>query len=270
MKVDLDKALRFIYQYGNEIDIARLNAIFKNEIYNTEVLSFFANLQNSDGGFPYKQIKGYYSTISDTEYIFTWLEDLNMINTVIFKKALSFIAGRQKEDGSWDENAKILEYNPPNWMKPGSRSAIIFNTANSIFWFLIHGTRYNTLISKGYNFLLSYQKSNGKFEGFIHNTWLGVSVFGILEGWKSERVKRGLDYLSRIPSNQWITSQITWMLWNFVLAGIPKDNPFIKQMLKKIDNKQNNNGSFLSEDGNQYSANATIEVMKILKMFKMR
>lgn len=267
MKVDLDLALKFIYQHGNVIDRARVNAIFENKPCSTEVSSYFTKLQNCDGGFPYKQIKGLYSTISDTEYIFTWLKDLNMINTETFRKALSFLASVQKADGSWDENAKIWEYDPPNWMKPGSRSATIFNTANTIFWFSIYGREYDSLISKGYEFLLNYQKSTGEFEGFIHNTWLGVSVFGILEGWESERVKKGLDYLSSIPNNRWITSQVTWMLWDFLLTGIPKDNFFIKRMLKIVKNRQKSDGSFLSEDGNKYSVNATIEAIKVLKMF---
>jgi len=270
MKINMKQAIDFVYKNGNIIKKARLDAILREKKPAKSVVGKILDLQNEDGGFPYNMKKGKPSTISDTTVALIWLNDLKMLDSDTGKKAIKHLISLQKEDGSWDENPEISSYNPPVWMTPGDKKTIVYNTAYSAFWLGISGHGKSLSFKKAYNFLVEYQKESGKFEGFLHSSWIGTSVIAMIEGWESKRVKRSLKFLDHIDWSSWVASQISWMLWCFMVADVPKENIFVSKMLNKLRGKQRDDGSFASEDGEEFAVGATLEAIKVLLLYEKR
>ena len=264
----MKQAIDFVCKNGNILEKARLDAILGRKKPVKSILRMIANLQNKDGGFPYNMKKGKPSTISDTTVALIWLNDLKMLDSDIGKKAIKHLISLQKENGSWDENPEISSYNPPVWMIPGDKKTIVYDTTYSAFWLGISGHRESLSFKKAYNFLIEYQNESGKFEGFLHSSWIGTSVIAMNEGWESKRVKMSLEFLDHIDRSSWVASQISWMLWCFVIADGPKDNSFVRKMLQELIKRQRKNGDFASEDGDEFAVNATVEVVKVMILYE--
>lgn len=260
------RALEYIRARGNDIEKARIDCIISGIKPSSALQRSLANKQNQDGGFPFQGLKGRSSTLSDTAFTLVWLDDLGLMHTEISLRALDFIASRQRADGSWDEDPAIIEYQPPPWMKPGETAVVVFSTASALFWLVTAGKAERA--PQGLQFLERHQAPSGAYAGFRHNTWLAVAVTGMLSGWDAPAVRRGLDFLSGIPGEQWITSQISWMLWAFLKGGAPLENSFFTRMYEQLLRRQKNDGSFLAEDGEEYAVNATIEALKVDYLFK--
>jgi len=145
---------------------------------------------------------------------------------------------------------------------------IVYNTAYSAFWLGVAEYKVSFAFKRAYEFLVKCQSESGRFEGFLHSTWIGTSVFGMVEGWESERVQRGIKFLDSIDSSQWVASQISWLLGCFAQSGIPKDNEFVRKMLEKLSEGQKEDGSFASEDGDEFAVNATIEAVKAMLLWR--
>jgi len=265
MTFNLQKACDFVYQNGDDIEKERLDAILKRKKPSESVILHIAHLQNPDGGFPYQRMKGELSTLNDTEVELVVLNDLGLLSSEVGKKALGYILAMQKEDGSWDENPEISKYDPPSWMVHGDRRSIIYHTVYCSFWLGIGGWRESVHFKKGYRFLKNCQNEAGKIEGFLHNSWIGTPVLAMECGWESVGVRKGVAYLESVTG--WESSQISWMLWCFLMAHIPKENPFAARMRNELPLRQRFDGSFASEDGDEFSVSATIEALKVTSLF---
>lgn len=262
-----ERALEYITTYGNELEQARIAHILDGVKPPPGLEHTLAMEQNEDGGFPFPGKKGSPSTLSYTTFTLAWLDDLGLLHGETGRRAVGFIASRQKDDGSWDENPAVNSYNPPLWMKPGEPAAIVYNTAGALFWLLLTGKAEDSL-SRGLAFLVRHQTPSGAFFGFRHSTWLAVSVFGMAAGWDAAVVRRSLDYLAGIPAQQWVASQISWMLWTMLKCGVPRKHFFVVRMIDLLSQKQERDGSFPAEDGPDYTVNATIEALKVVHLYE--
>ena len=265
MTFNLQKACDFVHNNGDDIEKERLDAILKRKKPSETIIHHIVHLQNPDGGFPYKQLRGELSTLNNTEGMLVWLDDLVCLRSDMGNGAFHFLLAMQKEDGSWDENPEITKYDPPPWMVHGDRRSIIYHTAYCSFWLGVGGWRESVHFKKGYRFLKDCQNEVGKIEGFLHSSWIGTSVFAIYEGWGSERVEKEVGFLENVE--EWEASQISWMLWCFAFADMPKDHSFATTMLRELGKRQRDDGSFASEDGDAFAVNATIEAIKVMRLY---
>lgn len=265
MTPSLPQARDFVYRRGTDLEKARIDAILEKKKPSDEIIKSIEEIQNQDGGFPYMRQKGMPSTLNNTEGELVVLNDLGLLSSEIAKKALGYIMKTQKEDGSWDENSEIMQYDPPPWMVAGERRSIVYHTAYCAFWLGVVGLRESDSFIRGHDFLKGCQDASGKILGFLHSSWIGTSVFAIKEGWASPRVRRGLDYL--VGVGEWVASQISWMLWCFGCAGAPRDTDFVETMLSRLQGMQRTDGGFPSEDGEEFEVGATIEAVKVALIY---
>lgn len=257
----MEEATAFIYSNGTPIEIARLDSILKRT--SSTVLRTIEVLQNDDGGFPYNMESGKISTLNTTEFVLVWLHDLALLDSEMGRKAFRFILSMQSPDGTWNEKDEILPYSPPPWMVPHNEYAIAFTTANSAFWLGVKGLKTEPFF-RACTFLTSSQNESGKFPGFLHTTWISASVLALEKDWTSPHVVRAMSYLEGLSLEQWEASQISWMLWYFSLAGIPAHLPLLRSAFTELLTRQNEDGSFTAEDGDSYSVNTTLEVVKVI------
>jgi squalene cyclase len=265
--MDINKSISLIKEKGSELERAKLRRLLYNEEPKSNITQFVVELQNGDGGFPYKMVKGNLSTIGSTLVALWWMNDLGMLKSPTTDKACKYLLAVQKDDGGWDEDPFIAEYNPPPWASPGDLRARLYLSADSAYWLAVIGYRTHPAFQKALDFLLKHQDETGKFYGFLHSTWIATSVFAMAGDKYSEVVKKGLQILMDRPFSEWEDSQIAWVLNCLSKAGLPKEHPFIKKCLTELLKRQKPNGSWVSEDGEARAVGATIEVVKVLKHY---
>jgi prenyltransferase beta subunit len=234
----------------------------------TRFIEELKKLQNADGGFPLLREKGKPSTLMDSCVVLVSLEEFNSLQIDITNKIVNFLFARQRENGSWNENENIIPHNPPPWMNPRDVKVKILSTAYTGFWLAKLGYSRDNRIKRACDFLINYRRENGAFEGYRHNTWVAASLFAMVYDKRCNVTIRGLQYLAEIPEEQWIPSQIAWLLWCLGTANFTGKNKFVKHFLNLLLKSQNPDGSFVSEDGREFSVSATIEAIKVLKFFK--
>ena len=265
--MDFNKALSFIKAHGSERDVARLEYLISGKKPDDNIIKEIVTLQNDDGGFPCRRKKGNPSGINDTVVVLWWLFDLGVRDGHIIDKMCRYIGNKQKEDGSWDEDPALSEYGLPPWITPGNLKTIVYLTANTSYRFVLGGHEEFTNYSKALDFLKKHQDTQGKFFGFLHNTWISTSLF-LLEKDKYPGIaEKGLAYLMSRLFSDWIDDQIAWALDYLGQAGLQRSHQFVENGLCTLAQRQNTDGSWASESGEKHSAGATLEVIKVLKHY---
>jgi len=268
--MDVTKALEFVQRMGSEEEVERSECILEGRRPKTRFVEELRRLQNNDGGFPLNREKGKPSTLMDSSVVLVHLEEFNSLQIDIVEKIISFFFARQNKDGSWNEDENILRYNPPPWMNPRDIRVKILSTAYTGFWLAKLGYSEDNRIKKACDFLINYRREDSAFEGFKHNTWIATSLFAMVYGERCNVTREGLKFLAEIPEDQWIPSQIAWLLWCLSSANFTKNNRFVKYFLNLLSKSQNLDGSFASEDGREFSVSATLEAIKVLKYFRVK
>jgi len=269
INVDFAKAVDLVRRIGSKEEAERLECILEGRKPETSFLEELRNLQNTDGGVPLNMKKGKASTLMDSAVVLVRLEDFNSLQIDIAERIVDFFFARQDKDGSWNENENILSYNPPPWLNPRDIRAKILSTAYTGFWLAKLGYPDDGRIKRACDFLISYRKENGAFEGYKHNTWIATALFAMVYGKRCNVTTDGLRFLAEIPDGQWIPSQIAWLLWSLSSANFTKSNRFVRQFLNLLSKSQCSDGSFASEDGGEFSVSATLEAIKVLKCFRL-
>jgi len=226
-------------------------------------------LQNPDGGFPCSMVAGNPSAIHKTLTALWQLEELGLRDSREVNDAIKYLLNEQQQSGCWDEDAGLSDYGIPPWIAPGTTATRVYLTAYSAYWLGIQGYQSQPEYQSALQFLLAYQNADGKFDGYLHNTWIATSAFALAGEQYAEVVKLGLDYLSSRPMGDWDDSQIAWALDCLGAAGMTKDKPFISHGLETLLLRQDVNGRWSSEDGEGARVSATIEVLKVVKHFKL-
>ena len=173
-----------------ELEKYRLNYLLRKERDDEVPLRYLRELQNSDGGFPYDNEKGKLSSVNKAIVNLSLMIELGLAESEVCRKTLDYLMSVQGEDGSWDENHAINQYNPPFWNTPGDLKTKMWLTASILDCLIQLGYRDSEAVRKGTRFLLENRDEQGKFFGFLHSTWISVGVFGQLEGAGSEIVKK--------------------------------------------------------------------------------
>ncbi len=265
--IDLTQALQFIYQHGNIQDKARLLFILMGELPPDNVVRPLLDKQNPDGGFPSRPHGENLSSVDNTLTALWQLNEVGLLSSQEAKSAINFLITSQAEDGSWDENPTLPEYDLPPWIIPGQLATRLYLTAYSAYWLGSINLINHLAFLRAATFLAQQDGPEGQVPGYLHSQWITTSVFLMGGSPFSAFSDRGLSALQNRPPNQWETSQIAWALDCLGSAGLASDHPFVQKMLSDLAGRQEIGGSWSSEDGPAYAVSATISVLKAFKRF---
>ncbi|MEW6718629.1 MAG: prenyltransferase/squalene oxidase repeat-containing protein [Chloroflexota bacterium] len=265
--MDITKAINFIEDHGTDLEKARIRHILYGTRPDPYVIQHLLDLQNPEGGFPYDLTPGNISSVSDTLNALWQMDELGMLNSPAADNALQYLLSVQSEDGGWDKDADIAQYDPPPWAKPGSLAPRLYLSAYAAYWLALRGFKDHLSFKKALDFLRPYQDESGRFAGFPHTTWIATSVYYIAGGEYSPVAERGIRSLMEKPLIEWEDSQIAWALDCLSKAGFSKEHPFIQSCLEEIRQRQDANGCWVSEDGEAFTVGATLAALKVLKLY---
>jgi len=268
--VDLEKAVAYVQAKGNIIEKARLASILWGKQPQRAVLNKLAEMQSPDGGFSY-WVKGF-STVCDTVYVLIWFDDLSHRRGPLVERAFDFLLTQQKDDGGWDEIERVKEANPPPFLIPGKIDTRIWLTAYCAHWFVRFGYAKHPK-AKGCpgKFLLAHREPSGRLAGSskdLRATWDWLVLLSYSPGPDSELFRQTLAVIENgFSPEKWEGSYLAWLTCCLRDAGLPAHHPFVKRCLSELVEKQRPDGSWDSEDGEAFAANATIEALRVIKHY---
>ncbi len=265
-----EAALSYIQKHGNQIDKYRANYLLKEERNDQIPLKHFGLIQNKDGGFPYNLEKGKRSNMSQTCSTLNILKELNLQDSNICKKAIQFLFKTQQKNGSWDENPKTIEYNPPPWGTPGKLETKTWITAEVASNLIKLGYKNSEQVRKAARFLKNNQDEKGKITGYRIATWIALSVFAQLEGIENKMVQKSLKLVEEwLKEEETDASFLNWYIICLHDAKISHTHPLFQECLKRLAKTQRENGSWTSVDGKVHIIPTTITALKLLKDFEV-
>jgi squalene cyclase len=268
--MDIAESVSFIEENGTDLEKARMRHILYGAKPEPDIVQPFIELQNADGGFPFGPAQGNPSTLNNTHVALLRLDELGMLDSATADRAFGYILKTQRDDGGWDEDAAIAGYGPPPWARPGALEARVYLSSQSAFWLAVGGYRSHPGFHKALDFLRAHQKESGRFQGFLHSTWIATGVF-LMAGSSqyAEIARKGLEALATEPLSGWVDSQISWALHCLGAAGLPKGNPFVEKGLTELAQRRSIDGRWISEDGEGRTVGAVIETLKVLKHYEV-
>ena len=91
-----------------------------------------------------------------------------------------------------------------------------------------------------------------------------------MEGSVSDIVKKALKVMEQnVEKLKDGAGDLGWCLECFYAAGITKENPVVKTCIEELVNSQQEDGSWISADGSQYTIPVTINAMNVLKKYRV-
>lgn len=265
--MDIQQAITYIEAKGSAMETARLHAIVHATVPQPEVTQNFLGLQNDNGGFPYQFVSGNLSTLNETTVALWWMEELDLLSSPAASKAFEYLLSVQAQDGSWDEDPLIAQYDLPPWIQLGDQKTRLYLSAYGSYWLALGGYTRSPAFRKALHFLIRNQDGSGKFYGYLHTTWIAAGVMLMAGERYASVADKAIQALAARTLEDWADSQIAWALDCLSRGGLPMSHPFVDQCLKELLPRQKLDGSWASEDGEAYAVSATIQVMKILKRY---
>jgi hypothetical protein len=263
--MEVEKAIAFVQAQGNAVEQARLAAILWDEPPSEVVLKELAALQNPDGGFTYWLRPGHVSTVCDTAFVLQWLDDLKVYQGPIADPACRFLLEHQQEDGGWDEVEAVRALNPPQWMVPGRIETRVWLTAYCAHVLILFGY---AEVPGTTDFLLAHCDETGRLTGYLRATWIALPVLAFYLGSDSEPFQKALGVTEANYSPDWPGSYLAWLLRCLRDAGLPAEHPLAARSLADLERKQRPDGSWESEDGEEFAVSATVEALRALRGYR--
>ncbi|GIH12517.1 prenyltransferase/squalene oxidase repeat-containing protein [Rugosimonospora africana] len=135
--VDIDAAVGYVVSHGDPVDRARLSWLRTGAPPPPDILERAESGQVADGGWPASR-GGEVASIDATCFRLAELDDLGALDRPPARRALAWLASRQRPDGTWEEDALLADVAPP-WARPGDPEARLYLTANAGFWLTVSG-----------------------------------------------------------------------------------------------------------------------------------
>ncbi len=258
--MNFEKAVQFVKNNGNEVEQARLNYILANERPSEKVLADLFAGQQSDGGWaPFWADN--HSSLDATCFRLAQAEQLGIAQSEIaVMRAMNFLAQHQSSDGSWEEDMQVADSAPP-WAKPGNLSAKLYLTSNCGLWVALSGNPDNKA-SKAAEYLQTHLDQDGHLPSFPHTHWLAGGLWYKLD-WQASA--RTFEYLSKRIGDL-ATSNLSWLITTLCAAEVPTSHYLVSEAASLLEQSQQDNEYWESEDGTSQNVHSTLEAMRALSL----
>jgi hypothetical protein len=220
------------------------------------VVQLFAG-QREDGGWsPFWAPD--YSSLDATCFHLAQAEQLGISAAdAAVQRALALLARRQRPDGSWEEDAEMAD-RAPHWVAPGVLEARLYLSANCGFWLAAWGDA-SEPAGRAADFVRAYLDAGGHMPSFAHTQWLSGGLWYRLRRWEeAEIVFSALaGHLADLPA-----SSLAWLLSTLLLVGVQLDHPLLEHAASRLEQLQEPDGRWSSEDGPARDVHTTLEALR--------
>jgi hypothetical protein len=270
--VDIDAAVGFVVARGDAVDRARLSHLRTGALPPADVYEHVEMGQATSGGWP-AQWAGDVASVEATCFRLAELDDLDGLTRPAAKRALDWLAARQRLDGWWEEDAALAAVAPP-WARPGDPEARFYLSANAAFWLAIAASDaadegvpvterpYEVALTRASRSIVDQLGEDGSWPGFLVSGWLAAAVLHRTEYfYESARMFVGLA--ERVPTMS--AADAAWMALALRRAGVSSEDRLLVAARRRLDETQRPDGGWPSDDAPALDVHTTLTALRALR-----
>lgn len=249
-RVDVEKAVRFVRQHGNKINLIRLRH-FLGERMGPELEPTLKEYQYPNGGWCYEDDPKRVVSIGASSLWLRVLLEVGLKDAEMVGRTAEFLLGHQEPDGSWYELEEKLELSPQQWLNEDLMDNRLWFTISTTVWLMEAGFESHSGIRRSTRYLSDYWDEHGKFRVTGYPYWAGLPFFAKTMGIESEAFSSCYNYtLDRIE--QYNAFLLGWVLNMCKLTGLPASDGLVKASLDRLESLQGQDGAWESKYGDSY------------------
>ncbi|WP_213453089.1 prenyltransferase/squalene oxidase repeat-containing protein [Rhizomonospora bruguierae] len=266
--VDLDAAIGFVVAKGDGVDRARLSYLRTSASASAEALAKAEMGTAPDGGWP-AFWGGEIASIDATCFHLAELDDLGALARPPAVGALDWLAGRQHEDGHWEEDESLAKVAPP-WARPGDPEAAMYLTAGAAFWLTVAAhdarpgatSRYAEQLTAAARCLVQALKPDGTWDSYLATGWLTAAVLHDQEMfYESARIQVALGERVRDMS----PANLAAMAAALRRVGVSADDWLLTAARTRLGETQRSDGGWPSDDGAAFDVHTTLTAIRAIR-----
>ncbi|MFX0091091.1 MAG: hypothetical protein ACFFBD_04950 [Candidatus Hodarchaeota archaeon] len=265
--MNLELIIKYIEQQGTKEDRARLWHLLRRvNIRSTPFFQKFLDLQNPDGGWPFKFQQRSPSTISDTFSAISRLLEWDAVEPAYTRMITPFILRLQRWDGSWEENPAIQKLESMTWMQSTALERSLLATARACTALTFLGYWGESALN-GLNFLVSHLQEEGWIKEHQLISGIALSSFLLL---KSPIFEPTLEISNILLNTIDTIEEISWLaeiMKGLYMAHVPKSDPLVDKCLKVLKQAQQSDGGWKANRKKETSVKVTLSIIAVLKYY---
>ena len=267
--VDIDAAIGYVVAHGDPVERARLTYLRTGQRPSAEIIARIAVGQTAEGGWPASG-DGTIPSVDATCFRLNELDDLGGLHGAAIDRALAWLAGVQRPDGSWQED-EVLAAEAPAWAMPGDPEATLYLTCLAGFWLTVAAfeehpygqepAAYGPQLAAAAGYVLGQLRPDGTWPSFLAAGWHAA---GLLSGqqcfYESARIQLVLG--DRLPDMA--PADIASMVATLRRMDLGEDW-LLQSARKRLAGAQRNDGGWDSAEGPVFDVNTTLTVLRAFR-----
>jgi Prenyltransferase and squalene oxidase repeat len=267
---DIDAAIGYVVAHGDPVDRARLSWLRSGVAPAPEIVAKAEMGQAPSGGWP-AFWAGDVASIDATCFRLAELDDLGALHREPARKALRWLAARQRPDGTWEED-ESLAGSAPDWAQPGDPEARLYLTANAGFWLAVAGppepppsreaNAHNEVVARATQAFRAAMRDDGSWPSYLVAGWLGAALLYHAE-WFYEAAQIQVILAERVPDMT--PADVAWLAATLRRVGVSADDWLLTAARKRLTETQRSDGGWPSDDGAAFDVHATLTAIRALR-----
>jgi len=269
--VDIEAAIGFVVARGDRVDRARLSWLRNGTAPHPGLLDAVEAGQTPDGGWP-AILDDAVPSVDATCFRLGELDDLGAIGRSAGRKAMDWLAARQRADGTWEEDSALADV-APEWARPGDPEAQLYLTANAAYWIAVAGLgarssgplddrvggAYAGVVQGAAQALAAAIEPDGSWPSYLATGWLSAAVLhGQGMYLESARIQGVLG--DRLP--EMAAADAAWLAATFSRVSMAPGNRVLQAALDRLGETQRSDGGWDSADGEQFDVHTTLAAIR--------
>jgi hypothetical protein len=259
--VDMDAAIGYVVAHGDPVERARLSFLRTGQDPPEEILSRIGSGQTAEGGWP-AGADGSVPSIDATCFRLAELDDLGGLRGPQVERAVLWLAGVQRPDGTWQEDERLASEAPP-WAMPGDPEATLYLTAAAGFWMAVAEAddapaRYADRLASAARHVVSRLREDGSWPSFLATGWYAAVLLHSQQFfYESARIQQVLAERLGDMSPADVAGMAAAL--RRVKLG---DDYLVQAARKRLAGTQRTDGGWDSDEGPIFDVNTTLTAIR--------
>ena len=202
--------------------------------------------------------------LSETVSTFEILMQLGLEKAPVSIRTRDFLLSRQLEDGGWDENPELLQFDPPPWDKPGEIRTRTWLSAEILRQLARNMGKGDPRLEKANNYL--QENFDGqRIVGYKIASAIALGAISLTSRWEGKKYEALLGTVREYSASETDPAFLAWLIDCYADAGFDHTDESVRDCLNKLESSQEPDGAWRSEDGDHWTVNTTINALRCLK-----
>ncbi|GGQ67374.1 hypothetical protein GCM10010166_41640 [Couchioplanes caeruleus subsp. azureus] len=262
----MDAAIGYVVAHGDPVERARLSYLRTGSSPAPGTVERIEHGQTPEGGWP-AGTDGTVPSVDATCFRLAELDDLGGLHGRAAARALSWLAGVQRGDGTWQEDASLAPEAPP-WAMPGDPEATLYLTAVAGFWMTVaeidsqarrgQPARFASHLAAAARFVVAHLRPDGTWPSFLATGWHAAGLLHAQEFfYESARMQIVLgDRLDDMSPAH--VANLAAALRRVDLG----DDWLLRAARKRLGETQRTDGGWDSDEGPVFDVNTTLTAIR--------